>query len=251
LNQMRAPRRVWAMLLLSGVTLVHIGCQGPRYEVSPASYYDMSRPLPIMSRGSADVRDLVSFFLQTHPQADVSEVSAMAKHYIKEAGIEGVNHDVAFCQMCLETNYLRFGGDVHRRQNNFGGIGATGHGVPGASFKSVQIGIRAQIQHLKAYASNEPLRRGLVDPRFGRVPRGSAPYVEDLSGTWAVDPHYGAKIRSMLRSLARFSMGIPARSRQVLGTSPRKEQSERMKNPQKHGRDAHATFHTCSKRLPA
>ena len=80
---------------------------------------------------------------------------------------------------------------------------ATGHGVPGASFKSVQIGIRAQIQHLKAYASTGPPRRGLVDPRFGRVPRGSAPYVEDLSGTWAADPHYGAKIRSMLRSLAR------------------------------------------------
>ena len=77
------------------------------------------------------------------------------------------------------------------------------HGVAGASFESVQIGVRAHIQHLKAYASREPLQRSLVDPRFGRVRRGSAPYVEDLSGKWAVDPHYAAKIRRKLQSLAR------------------------------------------------
>jgi hypothetical protein len=156
-----------------------------------------------MTCGVATVPDLVSFFLETHPEANVSEVFAIAEHYAKEAGIEGVNHDVAFCQMCVETDYLRFTGDVHRRQNDFGGIGATGHDVPGDSFESVQIGVRAQIQHLKVYASRAPLRRRLADPRFGRVRRGSAPYVEDLSGKWAADPHYGAKIRSKLQSLAR------------------------------------------------
>ena len=192
------------ILFLSGATVFLVSCQSPHSDEPRVSYDNMSRPLPIMSRGSAKVHDLVTFLLQTHPKADVSEVSAIAKLYIEEAGIEGVNHDVAFCQMCLETNYLRFGGDVHRRQNNFSGIGATGNGVPGASFESVQIGIRAQIQHLKAYASKEPLKRRLVDPRFWRVRRGSAPYVEDLSGRWAADPHYGAKIRRKLQSLARL-----------------------------------------------
>jgi len=191
------------MLLLSSVTVLLVSCHSPRCDGSRVSYHDVSHPLPVMSCGSAEVHDLVSFFLQVHPGADVSEVSAIAEHYIKEAGIEGVNHDVAFCQMCLETNYLRFGGDVHRRQNNFCGMGAVGHGVAGASFESAQIGVRAHIQHLKAYASRKSLQRGLVDPRFGRVRRGTAPYVENLSGKWAVDPHYAAKIRRKLQSLAR------------------------------------------------
>ena len=203
INRMRALRWVGVVLSLSGAVLVLISCQGPHYDASPVSYSDLSRPLPIMSRGSTNGHDLVAFFLQTNPHADVSEVSTIAEYYINEAGIEGVNHDVAFCQMCIETNYLRFGGDVHRRQNNFGGIGATGNGVPGAFFKSVQIGIRAQIQHLKAYASKKSLRHDLVDPRFWRVRRGSAPYVEDLSGKWAADPNYGTKIRRELQSLAR------------------------------------------------
>ena len=204
LNRMHALKWVWVMLLLSGVAVIIVSCQGPHCHGPAVSYYDLSRPLPIMSCGSADVRDLVSFFLHIHPTADASSVSAIAEHYIQEAGIEGVNHDVAFCQMCIETNYLRFGGDVHPEQNNFAGIGATGNGVAGVSFESVQMGIRAQIQHLKAYASTKRLKRRLVDPRFGRVRRGTAPYVEDLSGRWAADPDYGAKIRKKLQSLAKL-----------------------------------------------
>jgi len=203
LKRIRALRWVVAIPLLSGLAVLMASCQGPICDELTVSYDDLSRPLPIMSCGSADVHDLVAFFLQTHPTADVSEVSAIAEHYIQEAGIEGVNHDVAFCQMCLETNYLRFGGDVHRRQNNFAGIGATGNGVAGASFRSAQIGIRAHIQHLKAYASKKPLQHGLVDPRFYRVRRGSALHVEALSGRWATDPIYGAKIRRKLQLLAR------------------------------------------------
>lgn len=204
MSRMRA--RGWAVtiLLLSSVTVLLVSCHNPGCERSGVSYFNVSRPLPVMSCGMATVRGLVQFFLQTHPEADVSEVSAIAGQYIEEAAIEGVNHDVAFCQMCIETNYLRFGGDVHRRQNNFGGIGATGNGVAGDSFESVRIGIRAQIQHLKAYANRKRLRRKLVDPRFGRVRRGSARHVEDLSGKWAADPNYGAKIREKLQSLTRW-----------------------------------------------
>jgi hypothetical protein len=166
------------------------------------SYDDMSRPLPVMSCGTAKSYDLATFLLHKNPEADVSEAFTVAGYYIQEAAIEGVNHDVAFCQMCLETNYLRFGGDVHRRQNNFCGLGATGHGAAGASFDSMQNGIRAHIQHLKAYASRKSLQRRLVDPRFSKVHRGSAPNVEDLTGKWAVDPNYSAKIRKILQSLA-------------------------------------------------
>ena len=64
------------------------------------------------------------------------------------------------------------------------------------------VGVRAQIQHLKTYASRKPLRRRLVDPRFWRVRRGSAPYVEKLTGQWAADPNYDTKIIKILQSLA-------------------------------------------------
>jgi hypothetical protein len=203
---MRTPREFLKhlmILLLSGVTALPVSCHGPGCERLRVSYFDVSRPLPVMSCGLATEHDLVSFLLETNPQADVSEVSTIARHYIEESLIEGVNHDIAFCQMCVETNFLRFTGDVHRRQNNFAGIGATG-GVPGDSFESVQIGIRAQIQHLKAYASRRRLRRRLVDPRFAKVRRSSARHVEDLSGRWAIDPHYGAKIREKLQLLTKW-----------------------------------------------
>ena len=193
-----------ATILLSSVTVLLASCHNPGCEISSVSYFNVSRPLPVMSCGLATEPDLVRFLLQTNPQADVDEVSTIAQHYIEESLIEGVNHDIAFCQMCVETDFLRFTGDVHRRQNNFAGIGATGGGVPGDSFESVQIGIRAQIQHLKAYASRRRLRRKLVDPRFKRVRRGSARYVEDLSGRWATDPNYGAKIREKLQLLTRW-----------------------------------------------
>lgn len=202
MNRMRARRWAVTILWLSAVTVLLVSCQGPAGGGRSISYHAAGGSVPIMGRGAATVPELASFLLQDHPEAEVSEVLAIAEIYVEEARIEGVNHDVAFCQMCLETHYLRFGGDVRRRQNNFAGIGATGNGVPGDSFASVRIGVRAQIQHLKAYAGRKRLRRPLVDPRFARVVRGSAPYVEDLTGKWAADPHYGPKIKNILQLLA-------------------------------------------------
>ena len=98
----------------------------------------------------------------------------------EEAVYEGVKPEVVFAQMCNETYFLQFGGDVTAEQCNFAGIGATGENEPGATFADVRTGIRAQVQHLKAYASKESLRHDCVDPRFIYVKRGSARYVEWL-----------------------------------------------------------------------
>ena len=74
-----------------------------------------------------------------------------------------------------------------------------------ATYSSARIGIRAQIQHLKAYASTEPLARETVDPRFGFVKRGVAPLVGQLSNLWAADPNYGKKILARLEDLYRVA----------------------------------------------
>ena len=98
----------------------------------------------------------------------------------EEAIDEGIRPEVVFAQSMNETGWLQFGGDVKIEQFNFAGLGATGGGVEGARFDSVRQGLRAQVQHLKAYATDEKPKKEIVDPRYGYVVKGSAPYVEWL-----------------------------------------------------------------------
>ncbi|GHV87746.1 hypothetical protein AGMMS50267_01060 [Spirochaetia bacterium] len=128
-------------------------------------------------------------------------VEELAQIYVEEAAVEGINHDVAFAQMCLETGYLRYGGIVTPDMNNFCGLGAFGTGQYTERFPNPRIGVRAQIQHLKAYATDEPLQQKLVDPRNRYVRYGSAPTIAGLAGTWATDPDYAQKIISILEHL--------------------------------------------------
>lgn len=144
-------------------------------------------------------------FLKANNENALIQFPDVPKLYREEAAVEGVNHDIAFCQMCLETNYLNFGGDVKSTQNNFAGLGAIGGGAQGASFASARLGVRAQIQHLKAYASTEPILQDIVDPRFRFVTRGIAPLVSQLSGRWAADLQYGDKIMALVRRLYESS----------------------------------------------
>ena len=122
----------------------------------------------------------------------------------EEANAEGVRADVVYAQSMLETNYLRFGGDVSVGQCNFAGIGATG-GVPGNSFADVRQGLRAQVQHLKAYASTDPLNNTCVDPRFNLVDRGVAPMLDGLSQRWAGGANYGEAITVILNNVISMS----------------------------------------------
>lgn len=56
----------------------------------------------------------------------------------------------------------------------------------GVVFEDVRMGLRAQVQYLKAYASTDDLVNECVDPRFDLVTRGIAPTLEELNGRWAV-----------------------------------------------------------------
>lgn len=154
----------------------------------------------IMGHGNASEVSLM-MFLKNNNEKALRDFPDIHKIYRQEGVIEGVNYDIAFCQMCVETSFLRFGGDVKASQNNFAGIGSLGGNAAGASFPSARIGVRAQIQHLKAYASKEPLVQEQVDPRFRFVSRGSAVLVGQLSGRWAADPNYGEKVMAMVRRL--------------------------------------------------
>ena len=149
-----------------------------------------------------------SYLKKKNPSVPQS-VLDMVPLYLSEGEAEGVRGDIAFAQSCLETGNFTFSGSaVTLSQNNFCGLGVTQRGKTGLSFETAQLGIRAQIQHLKAYASTDKLRNERIDPRFRYVTRGCAPYAEWLGQKenpqgkgWAAGEKYGEKILSILKAV--------------------------------------------------
>lgn len=162
-----------------------------------------------VSFANTKVDQMVRYFLAnaSYPSyyannTDVPTIKEFCELYVEECAAEKINVAVAFCQAMKETNFLRFTGDVKVSQYNFAGLGATGNGVSGLSFANIRTGVRAHVQHLKAYANSDPLNNTCVDPRFGYVQRGSAMYVEWLGIQenpipgcgWATASGYGPSI---------------------------------------------------------
>jgi hypothetical protein len=173
-------------------------------ETEPLPETGPAAPGAIMGKGLNDPEKLAAFLLNSNPNADPRFTAELARLYTEEAAVEGVNHDIAFAQMCLETGFLRYGGLVTPDMNNFCGLGSIGPGQNGERFSSPRIGVRAHIQHLKAYATGEELKGELVDPRYRWVRYGSAPDITGLAGTWAADKEYAVKIRTILDRLYSY-----------------------------------------------
>ncbi|MFO7821513.1 MAG: glucosaminidase domain-containing protein [Lentisphaeria bacterium] len=188
--------------LVAVALMVGTGCKrffGSQYEIAIPQRIGK----PIMGQGSASNSQMAKLLGSGNDKLSYRKARQFAQIYIEECRAEGVNADVAFVQMCLETNFLRFGGQVEADQNNFCGLGATDDGAAGAVFPTVRAGVRAHIQHLKAYASTKPTRYRVIDPRFKLVKRGSAPYIKHLAGTWATDPDYASKLKRLLARLQK------------------------------------------------
>lgn len=164
----------------------------------------------IMGEAKATAQQMALFCRSKNPAPQLTSCSLeqLAEMFIEEGKAEGVRGDVAFAQSLHETGYFKFGGIVLPSQNNYAGIGALNGNATGqaASFPDPRTGVRAQIQHLKAYASTEALVNECVDPRFSLVARGVAPYVEWLGAAdnpqgrgWAVPgAGYGTNIVKLL-----------------------------------------------------
>ena len=155
---------------------------------SEQSYY------PIEGNSSTTVEQMVRFYnkycgSRQYPSSEFSRggastIEELARIFYQEANDEGIKVEVAWAQTMLETNFLAYGGQVKVEQFNFAGLGAVDGGAAGASFATVQMGVRAQIQHLKAYANasitSNALKHTCVDERFKYVTKGCSPYVEWL-----------------------------------------------------------------------
>lgn len=194
--------KLFSIVPLVGLSLLIFSCTTTKH----GDMYTSTAISPrIAAEGIKSERQLVDFFMNRNPQGDKAKVVRLAQYYVQEARKEGINSDAAFVQMCLETGFLRFGGLVLPEMNNFCGLGAIDENHPGEWFPSEQIGVRAHIQHLHAYGTTEQLKGELVDNRYKYVnPRGKAPDIFGLSGTWAADKAYGQKLMSLLKDLEKF-----------------------------------------------
>ncbi len=183
---------------------------------------DGNEGTPIMGKAKATAEQMQEYIKKVNPEVAQS-VLDMIPLYLSEGEAEGVRGDIAFAQSCLETGNFAFKGTaVTLDQNNFGAMGVVEATMKGLSFDTPQLGIRCQIQHLKAYACSDPLVNENIDPRFQYVTRGCAPYVEWLGMPenpqgkgWASSANYGAKI---LNILERFTIGEETES--VQGVKP-------------------------------
>lgn len=162
----------------------------------------------IFSSGKKTQKELYDFYKKNCPKGGkYLKAKKIAKLYIEECNTEGINSDIAFVQMCLETNFLRYGNLVKSSWNNFCGLGAIDKNNPGLKFKNIKLGVRAHVQHLHAYATTNDivLKNELVDPRYKYVnPRGKAQDIFGLAGTWATDKEYGNKLNRLLETLEKF-----------------------------------------------
>ena len=174
----------------------------------------------IMGTSSTSVEQMVKYYKAhaAYPAfyagTDAPTIEAFCQIYMEECAAEGVKAEVAFCQAMNETGFLKFGGQVSITQYNFAGMGATDDGAAGASFPNVRTGVRAQVQHLKGYASTNALNNACVDPRFAYLSksRGCAPIVEWLGINenpakkgWATSVNYGYNLRNLyMNKLAQY-----------------------------------------------
>ncbi len=153
--------------------------------------------------------DRMMAFLRGENDRLDAKYSGIAADYKKHGEALRVRWDFAFYQMLLETNYLRFGHDVKPKQNNFAGLGATGHGVPGESFPDVTTGVLAQVQHLVAYSGEmvaSPVAQRTRENQDGIIAQskrlGRPVHFADLTNRWAADRNYA---RSIMAVAGRFT----------------------------------------------
>lgn len=175
----------------------------------PEKEINLSRE--ILGKGQLSAVQLADFFINNNEHVEKEFILKFADYYIQEASMENINSDVAFAQMCLETGFLRFGGLVQPDFHNYCGLGAMDAEHPGEKFETEQLGVRAHIQHLQAYATTQDvkLNNQLIDPRYNWVHKTKlVTDIFGLTGTWATDPNYGNKIDEIISRMEVFIKNI-------------------------------------------
>ncbi len=136
----RPSRRLAPFALLAVLALAAVGCFGP--------VKGRRRPVPVMGQSDLTAAQMAGFFWAHQPPGSpclTVSVEELTADFRWHGNAENVRGDIAFAQSIIETGWFRYGGSVQCEQNNYGGF-------LGKSFPDAETGVRAQIQHLRAYA---------------------------------------------------------------------------------------------------
>ena len=196
-------RSIWRAGLMMGALVAALLALGPA-RAAPSIRLSANNMVPACVTPDR----LMAFLRERNPDLD-PRYRDIAAWYKSHGEALRIRWDYAFFQMLIETNYLTFRrgngrrGDVHPRQNNFAGIGATGGGVPGESFPDVPTGVRAQLEHLVVYSGEyvpSPVSQRTRTVQE-HILRWAAPLAkkrpvtfQDLAGKWAADRSYWRSI---------------------------------------------------------
>ena len=170
--------------------------------------------MPVMGQSDLSSDQMAAYFWAHQPPGSPClsvSVEDLTAYFAWDGNAENVRGDIAFAQSIIETGWFRYGGSVQCGQNNYGGF-------LGQSFPDAETGVRAQIQHLRAYAdpsatscTQPPLALPCADPVFDAVnPKGRAPNWQDMgNGNWAQASDYAGKVLSVYDDMRAFA-GLPA-----------------------------------------
>src|SRR6266536_2653127 len=191
--------------LVTVLAVAAVGCFGPSGGAS----------VPVMGQSDLSAEQMAAYFWAHQPPGSpclTVSVEELTADFQWHGNAENVRGDIAFAQSIVETGWFRYGGSVQCEQNNYGGF-------LGQSFPDAETGVRAQIQHLRAYAdpsatscSQPPLATPCVDPRFDLVsPKGKAPPWNQMgNGNWATDPNYASKVIDLYNRMRAYAGSPPA-----------------------------------------
>lgn len=198
----------------------------------PADYKKIS----IFGEAEATKKQAVAYIKQNNPKVRLDcSVEELVDLYWQEAEREEVRPDLALAQSLVETGTYAYGGDVHHKQNNFCGLGTTGGGVKGASFKTPELGVRAHIQHLLAYTQKKRPQTKIVDPRYElahniRLERGLVDTWYGLNGTWAMGSLYCEKIMATYQKMLVMPGGQAKKDKQDKADKKAKQKDKKKKS---------------------
>ena len=197
----------------------------------PTDYKSIS----IFGEAEARKKQAVALIKQNNPKVRLAcSVEELVDLYWRESEREDIRPDLALAQSIVETGTYAYGGDVQHNQNNFCGLGTTGGGVKGATFKTPELGVRAHIQHLLAYTQKKRPKTAIVDPRYElahniRMERGMVDTWYGLNGTWAMGSLYCEKIMATYQKMLAMPGGLEKKKDKKLESDKKKDTKKEQK----------------------
>ena len=175
-----------------------------RLPNTPGQSNPVTEPLVVTDQFNPNPDSVIDHILQVEPTLNRQDVSDIIFIYFSEALAEKVNPLVAIAQMLYHTDYLQKK-EITGKSYNFGRLGINDlTRWERAVFVSRREGIRAHIQHIKAYSTREGFSFDIVDPRYTILVKenlvGTKPTFPEMLSSW-----YNAKESTRIK---REIMGI-------------------------------------------